>query len=192
MINPISRIFAALFVLAAAAFAAAPASAQEYKLGTLVIEHPWARPSAAETGAAYFVIHNKGDAADALLRVETDAARQAEIHDMMMDGTVMRMRKLDKLEIPAGKSVSVAPGGLHIMLIGLKAPLKAGDEFSARLVFEKAGSVDVSVQVQTPEEKSKDTHGMSGHDAPASDGMGHGDTGHGDTGHGDTGHGDAH
>lgn len=143
-------------------FAAPPAFAHAYKLGTLDIHHPWARPAVGKTGAVYFVIKNSGTTADALVRVETDVAEKAQIHTMTMDGNVMRMRELDRLEIPAGQSVAVAPGGIHIMLIGLKAPLKAGDKFPMKLVFEKAGAVDVSVYVQTPEEMRKGEEQPSG------------------------------
>lgn len=134
---------------------AAPALAQDYKLGSLDIHHPWARPSAGQTGAAYFIIENKGKADDALVSVESGVADKVQIHDMTMDGMVMRMRRLEKLPLPAGQTVRVAPGGLHIMLIGLKAPLKDGDMFPMRLVFDKAGPIDVSAHVQTLEEMRK-------------------------------------
>lgn len=156
-------------------FAAPPAFAHAYKLGTLDIHHPWARPAVGKTGAVYFVIKNSGTTADALVRVETDAAEKAQIHTMTMDGNVMRMRELDRLDIPAGESVAVAPGGIHIMLIGLKAPLKEGDKFPMKLVFEKAGAVDVSVYVQTPEEMRKGEEKSSGsggmQDMPGMEGM---------------------
>lgn len=158
-----ARIGQALLVLLSLGlFAAPPVLAHAYKLGSLDIHHPWARPTAGKTGAVYFVVKNSGTAGDALLRVETDVSDKAQIHTMTMDGDVMRMRKLDRLDIPAGQSVAVAPGGIHIMLIGLKAPLKAGDKFPMKLVFEKAGAVDVSVYVQTPEEMQKSEQMPSG------------------------------
>ncbi|HEY4344893.1 MAG TPA: copper chaperone PCu(A)C [Parvibaculum sp.] len=136
------------------------AAAHEYKLGSLEIGHPWARPSTGKTGAAYFTIKNNGAAEDTLTGVEADISAKVQIHDMEMDGTIMRMRKLDKLALPAGQTVKVAPGGLHVMLIGLKAPLKDGDKFPMRLTFAKAGSVDVSVDVQTPEKAAAGMPGM--------------------------------
>lgn len=128
---------------------AAPASAgaHDYTLGALEISHPWARPSTGKTGAAYFTIKNNG-ADDKLTGVTADVSAKVQLHDMEMDGNIMRMRKLDALPLPAGKTVNVAPGGLHIMLIGLAAPLKAGDSFPMRLTFEKAGTVEVSVAVE--------------------------------------------
>ena len=144
-----------VLLLAACLGATGPALADDYKLGSLDIHHPWARPSTGQTGAAYFTIENNGKADDALIAVESEVAAKVEIHAMTMDGMVMRMRRLEKLPLPAGQTVRVAPGGLHIMLIGLKAPLKDGDMFPMRLVFDKAGPIDVSAHVQTLEEMRK-------------------------------------
>ncbi|MEN6541547.1 copper chaperone PCu(A)C [Parvibaculum sp.] len=171
-----ARLGRALAVLMCLGVFAAPAAfAHAYKAGALDIHHPWARPTTGQTGAVYFVLKNGGTTDDALLRVETDVADKAQIHTMTMDGTVMRMRELDKLDIPAGKTVAVAPGGIHVMLIGLKAPLKSGDKFPMKLVFEKAGSVEVSVYVQTPEEMRKGEENASGgagmSDMPGMEGM---------------------
>jgi copper(I)-binding protein len=153
-----------------AAGSATTASAQDYKLGSLEIGNPWARPSTGKTGAAYFTLRNSGATADALTAVEADVAGKVQIHDTTMDGMVMRMRRLDKLSLPAGETVKVAPGGVHIMLIGLKTPLKAGDSFPLKLVFEKAGSIDVTVQVQAQATASPDS--ASSHEAmPGMDSM---------------------
>lgn len=150
------RLFLVLALLTPGAALAADA-----KLGALEIHHPWARPTTGSTGAAYFTITNTGTADDALLRAEAAVAPKVQIHTMTMDGMVMRMRELDRLALPAGQTVAAAPGGIHIMLIGLKAPLVRGDTFSMTLVFEKAGSVDVTVDVQTPEEARKSQSGAS-------------------------------
>lgn len=148
-----------VLLLAACLGATGPALADDYKLGSLAILHPWARPSTGKTGAAYFTIENSGKADDALIAVETSVAAKAEIHTMTMEDMVMRMRKLDRLPLPGSQTVKVAPGGLHVMLIGLTAPLKVDDRFPLRLIFEKAGSIEVSVHVETPE---KAGGGMSG------------------------------
>lgn len=124
------------------------AQAQDYKLGNVEIANPWARPSTGKTGAAYFTLINHGTSDDTLLSVESDAAAKVQIHDMTMDGNIMRMRKLDELPLPAGQTVNVAPGGLHIMMIGLTRPLSQGDTIAMHLVFAKAGGIDVSVPVQ--------------------------------------------
>jgi copper(I)-binding protein len=140
------------FVLAAAlALIASPASAQDYKLGPLEIAHAWTRatPPTAQAGGGFLTITNKGTTPDRLVAVRSAASDKAEIHEMKMDGNVMRMRELDKgLEIAPGSTVELKPGGYHIMLMGLKAPLAKGTKVPVTLVFEKAGSVDVELAVE--------------------------------------------
>ncbi len=121
---------------------------QTYKIGNVEVTNPWARPSTGKTGAAYFTLTNHGTSDDTLVSVESDAAAKVQIHDMTMDGNIMRMRKLAALPLPAGKSVNVAPGGLHVMLIGLTKPLTEGGSIVMHLVFAKAGGLDVAVPVQ--------------------------------------------
>jgi copper(I)-binding protein len=152
----------ALGLLVSGLFAPGLARADSYSAGALKIDHPWARPSMGKTGAAYFTIENSGASDDALTAVEAGVADKVQIHDTTMEGNVMRMRKLDALALPAGQTVKVAPGGIHIMLIGLKAPLTKGETFPMRLVFEKAGAIDVSVSVETPGEGEESMPGMGG------------------------------
>lgn len=132
-------------VLASAAFA------HDYKVGALEIGHPWARatPSSAPAGGGFLTITNTGSAPDRLVSARSPAAEIVQVHEMKMDGAIMRMREVEKgLEIPAGKSVTLAPGGLHLMMMGLKAPLKQGTEVPVTLVFEKAGAVEVQLSVE--------------------------------------------
>ena len=120
--------------------------AHGYKLGTLDIGHPWTRATAptAPSGGGFLTVTNNGAAADRLIAARSPAAEQVQIHEMKMDGNVMRMRELEKgLEIPAGGKVTLAPGGFHLMLMGLKAPLIKDTRVPATLVFEKAGSIDI-------------------------------------------------
>ncbi len=127
------------------------ALAGDYKLGALEIGHPWSRatPPTAPTAGGFLIITNAGVTPDRLVAARTTAADQAEIHQMKMEGDVMRMRELDHgLEVPAGATVTLAPGGNHLMLIGLKAPLKTGMRVPVTLVFEKAGSIDIELDVQ--------------------------------------------
>jgi hypothetical protein len=148
------RTFIALAIVLAGC---APSWAHEFTVGELMVEHPWARPSlgASPNGAAYLIVKNNGKEADRLLSVSGDVAGRVELHATLMDGDVMRMRPVkDGVEIPPGQSVEIVPGGLHIMLMGLAAPLKEGDSFPLSLQFERAGSVDVSVHVETKPEKS--------------------------------------
>ena len=147
MAHHASRGLAALF---AAALAATPALAHDTKIGDLVLEHPHSRatPSTARTGAGYLTIHNHGGTADRLVAVSCDCAEASEIHEMKMDGNVMRMRQLpDGLAIPVGGSAVLKPGGYHLMFIGLKAPFKEGEKVKATLTFEKAGEADVMFDV---------------------------------------------
>jgi uncharacterized protein YcnI/copper(I)-binding protein len=111
-------------------------------IGTLAIEGAWTRATAqgAKVGAGYLTIRNTGRAADTLVAVETPAAARGEIHDMTMTDGVMRMRRLEALEIPAGGSVELKPGGKHLMLMELKAPLSEGTEVTVKLTF-KSGAV---------------------------------------------------
>jgi periplasmic copper chaperone A len=140
------RLLAALSLSALALVA----HAHSFKLGELTIGHPYARATAPgqPTGGAYLSVRNAGAAGDKLVSASADVAASVELHEMKMEGTVMRMREVSAVELPAGKAVELKPGGLHIMLMGLKAPLKEGDKFPLRLKFEKAGEVTVTVNVE--------------------------------------------
>jgi hypothetical protein len=133
-----------------AIFSPTTAAAHEVTAGALTIQHPWARATAAsaKAGALYLTVANSGAEADRLLGVSTDAAAKCELHLSESSGNVMTMRMVDSVEVPAGGKAAFAPQGAHIMLMGLKAPLKKGARFAATLHFEKAGDVDVEVLVQ--------------------------------------------
>ena len=153
-----SAIAAVLAVASAAALSALfapPASAHGFKLGPLRIDHPYATPtpSGTGTGAAYLrAIRNTGAQPDRLIGASTPVAREVEIHPSDIDANnVMRMRAIDGLTVPAQGDVRLRHGGEHhLMLIGLKAPLKVGDRFPMTLRFEKAGEREVMVWVQQP------------------------------------------
>lgn len=125
------------------------AHAHSFKLGEITIGHPYARTTAAgqASGGGYLKLENKG-ADDKLLSASADVAASVELHSMSMEGDVMRMRQVDGIALPKGKTVELKPGGLHIMFMGLKAPLKNGDKFPLKLKFEKAGEVTVTVNVE--------------------------------------------
>lgn len=131
--------------------AAAHTAAHEFKAGAITIGHPWARPTAAgqPVGGGFMKFSNAG-AADRLVAASTAVSASVELHTMRMEGDVMRMRQVDAIELPAGGTVELKPGGLHLMLMGLKQPLKAGDTFPLTLRFEKAGEVVVTVNVEVP------------------------------------------
>ena len=149
MITP--RFPRRLALAAAIAFLAAPAIAHDYKLGSLEIAQPWTRatPSTAQTGGGFLTITNKGTTPDRLISARSPASDKVEVHEVKMDGNVMRMRELEKgLEIPAGATVMLKPGGYHIMFVGLKAPFAKDAKVPVTLVFEKAGSLDVELAVE--------------------------------------------
>ena len=130
---------------------AAPARAEDVKAGDLVISQAWSRatPGGAKTGGGFLTIENKGSSPDTLVGVSADAAGKVEVHVMAMDGGVMKMRPVDGgLTIDPGKTVKLAPGGLHLMMMDLKSPLKQGDKLPVTLQFEKAGKVQVTLDVQ--------------------------------------------
>jgi copper(I)-binding protein len=127
------------------------AQARDYKLGSLEISQSWARatPPSAPTGGGFLKITNTGTSPDRLISARSPAADIVQIHEMKMDGSIMRMREVEKgLEIPAGGSVTLAPGGYHLMMMGLKGPLKQGSTVPVTLVFEKAGTVEVELTVE--------------------------------------------
>lgn len=116
----------------------------------LVFDHPHARPTVPgqTSGAAYISMENKGKTADRLLRISSPVAQSAEVHSMTMDGNIMRMREVGQVELnPAAKVVMSAGEGYHIMLVGLKKPLKPGDKIPLNLYFEKAGKVELEAVV---------------------------------------------
>ena len=130
---------------------ATPLRADEVKAGDLVITQAWSRatPGGAKTGGGYLTIENKGSTPDRLIGGSADIAAKVEMHEMSMKNGVMTMRPLDKgLTIEPGKTVKLAPGGYHLMMMDLKGPLKQGDKVPVTLEFEKAGKVQVSLDVQ--------------------------------------------
>ena len=140
------------FVFMAALIAAAPvALAQTGGNAKITVEQPWARatPGGAKTGAAYMTLANKTDTADRLTGASSDVAAKVQIHEMKVVNGVMQMRPLtDGLAIPANGSVTLKPGAYHVMLIGLKKPLVAGQSFPLTLTFAKAGNISVTVPVK--------------------------------------------
>jgi copper(I)-binding protein len=140
-------------ILSAAALALASAltHAHSFKVGDIDIGHPYARATGPgqPTGGGYLKLENKGRD-DRLLSARAAVSASVELHSMTMEGDVMRMRQVEGVALPAGQTVELKPGGYHIMFVGLKAPLKDGDKFPMTLKFEKAGEVEVTVNVEAP------------------------------------------
>ena len=140
-------------VLAAALLLAAPALAEPVSVGELTIDRPQLRetPAGAPVAGGYLLIRNHGAQDDRLVAAAVDRAPEVQIHEMRMDGDVMRMREVEGgLVIPAGQVVSLQPGGYHLMLMGPE-PLAAGETHDVTLTFERAGEVTVPFAVETLE-----------------------------------------
>ena len=140
-----------LICVATLALVAFATQAHEFKAGAITIGHPYARATGAgqPTGGGFMKFVN-GGGNDKLLSVSAEVSQAVEMHQMKMEGDVMKMRQVDAIELPASKTVELKPGGYHVMFIGLKAPLKVGDSFPVKLKFEKAGVVTVDVKVEAP------------------------------------------
>ena len=126
------------------------ATAQEYRSGSIAIGNPWSRatPPSAQVGGGYLSITNSGEADDRLIGVRSAAARRVEVHEMKMDGSVMRMRQVEGgLAIPAKATVNLESGGYHLMFIDLVTGFVKGAKIPATLVFEKAGEIEVILEV---------------------------------------------
>ena len=117
----------------------------------IVITDAWVRevPPGAQVSAAYLVLENKADQTDKLTAVSSDAAKDVELHNSKVDKDgVATMERVYTLEIPKGEVVELKPGGMHLMLIGLKEPLVGKDSIILNLTFEKSGNVVVEVPVK--------------------------------------------
>jgi copper(I)-binding protein len=144
---------------------AASVFSQEASLKDLRVRQAMANPTVpgAQAGGAVVTIENKGAAADRLLGASTPVADRVEIHVMKMENNIMRMREVGPLELKAGQTVvmgSSHPEGLHLMLMGLKQPLKDGEKVPMTLEFEKAGKLQFDLSVTSQARGSKS---MSGH-----------------------------
>ena len=136
------------------------------KAGDVMIHSAWARASLGNTknSAAYMTIEVAGDTADRLIGTETEAAERAELHTHLMEDGVAKMRHVTAIEVAPGEPTVLQPGGLHVMLMGLKQPLVEGETMVLGLTFEQAGSVDLEVPIKGVAGGMQ--HGQ-GHDQPA-------------------------
>jgi periplasmic copper chaperone A len=115
----------------------------------ITVEGAFARATigAGKTGVAYLTVHNSSGQADRLVGTITEISKRASLHTHLHENGVMKMRPIDGIVIPAHGMAELKPGGDHVMLMGLKAPLKMGDHFPLALVFEKAGEIPIMVTV---------------------------------------------
>ena len=163
----------AFFVAAVlGALATSAALAHDYTVGSLKIEHPWARatPKGASVGGGYMKITNSGTAPDRLVGGSSDISKSFEIHEMKMEGGVMKMRPVaGGIEIKPGETITLDPSGYHVMLVDLKKQLMQGERFKATLEFAKAGKVEVDFAIEGMGAKSAGSD--HDHDMPGMGGM---------------------
>jgi len=171
----------------------APADAHEVEKAGITVAHPWARatPGGATVGAAYLEIKAAAGGSDRLIGASSPVAGRTEIHTHIHEGAVMKMRRVDGLDVAAGGFVVLKPSGDHIMLMDLKGALKEGDLVPITLQFEKAGAVAIEASIEPV--GAMGPHGMD-HQPGHGSGSAHSDHGtHGShTDHGKHGAGAKH
>lgn len=154
-------------VTLAASLVAGAAHAHEYTVGKLMIGHPWSRATVpgVKVGGGFLTIMNHGDAPDRLVKVEAPFAERAEIHESSVENGVAKMREIEGgVVVKPGETVEFAPGGKHLMFVGLKNPLTKGEKVKGALVFETAGRVEVEFAVEAAGAKPAAGGDMKGMD----------------------------
>lgn len=142
----------AIWAPLAALLLVAAAPAQQAQTGALLVDHAWSRPTAPgmPMGVAYLAITNRGKAADALVAASTPAAAQVEIHQTTLSDGMARMRPVQEVVIAPGSTVKIEPGGIHLMLVGLKQPLSPLDTVPLTLRFRDAGEITIQLSIESP------------------------------------------
>jgi len=156
------------FLIAAMLMVSGPALAHDIKHGEMIVDHPIMHPPLGrpDMTVGYLRLVNKGDKADRLVSVTSEIADRIEIHTNIQDGDVMRMRKLDGVDIPAGAAIAFEPGSYHLMIFGLTEKLVTADEIPVTLEFEQAGKVTVPfwVEPRSAKKSQKPAAVHDGHD----------------------------
>jgi hypothetical protein len=121
-----------------------------HEKGDIQVRHPWSRatPPGAKVAVGYMEIRNRGVQADRLLSATSAVAKRVEMHITQREGEVMKMRQVQSFEIPARERYALRPGGAHFMLVDLARPLEKGERFTMTLRFERAGELEVELEVQ--------------------------------------------
>lgn len=143
----------------------------------ITVSSPWSRATStnAPNGAAFMMIHNAGATDDRLVSAATDKAERVELHTHRMEEGVMKMRQVDVIDVPAGGEAELKPGGLHVMMFGLRAPLGEGETFPLELTFEHGGTQTVEVTVMKAGAKMPMMGGGHGGGHNSGHGGSHGD-----------------
>jgi hypothetical protein len=121
-----------------------------HQKGDIEVRHPWSRatPPGATLAVGYMEIRNNGKQPDRLVAASTPVAKRVEMHITQREGEVMRMRQVKDFEISARERITLRSGGSHLMLVDITQPLKKGERFTMRLRFERAGELDIELEVQ--------------------------------------------
>jgi copper(I)-binding protein len=142
-------VVALVVVVAAAIWWPRARHGVEFRQGDIVVTAPWARatPGPIKIGAAYMSLTNRGTAPDRLIGASSPVAERVELHTNMSQNGMMKMRPVDSVALPPGRTVQLEPSALHLMLVNLSAPLEEGSHFPLRVTFERAGVLDLQVTV---------------------------------------------
>jgi hypothetical protein len=121
-----------------------------HEKGDLQVRHPWSRatPPGAKVAVGYMEIRNRGSQPDRLLSASSTVAKRVEMHVTQREGEVMKMRQVQSFEIPARERYALRPGGAHFMLVDIVRPLQKGERFAMTLRFERAGELEIELEVQ--------------------------------------------
>lgn len=160
-------LFAAFLALAVSI---SPAVGHDFQAGSITINHPWSRatPPAAPVAGGYLTLTNDGGMVDRLVSISSSLSERVEIHESAVSNGVASMRPVPNgVEIGAGETVELQPGGMHIMFMKPSRFLKAGEWFAAKLTFEQAGTVEVEFAVQGMGAGPATTNEHDGHGEPA-------------------------
>lgn len=145
---------------------AAPNESQQAATAPIEVHDAWAAPTpgGVEVAAGYLTIVNGTDAADRLVAISSPRAERAEAHEMSMDNGVMRMRAVEGgLAVQPGQTVTLAPGGLHLMFYGVTQPFTVGESIPVTLTFERAGEVNANLDVRRPTTEAPAHDSRNGH-----------------------------
>jgi hypothetical protein len=128
----------------------ATAWSHSHEKGEIQVRHPWSRatPPGAKVAVGYMEIRNRGSQPDRLLSVSAAVAQRVEMHVTQREGEVMKMRQVQSFQIPARERLALRPGGSHLMLVDLAQPLEKGERFTMTLRFERAGELEIELEVQ--------------------------------------------
>ena len=124
--------------------------AHGFHKGDMSVRHPWTRatPPGASVAAGYLEIRNGAGEPDRLVGAATALAERVELHVLVREGSVVKMREVKSLDIPGGERLLLAPRGSHLMLVNIKRPFAAGERIPLTLRFEKSGALEVELEVQ--------------------------------------------